>query len=126
LGHWPVQLRLVPPGAPFLKGAHILICADCVPFAVADFHGRYLAGRAVLVGCPKLDDLEGYRQKLRHIIAEARPASLTVLRMEVPCCGGLAQAVREARNAAAPELPLSVHVIGIDGAIQETVLPPVG
>jgi hypothetical protein len=115
LGHWPIQLMLVPPGAPFLRGADLLVCADCVPFVVPDFHRRYLSGRAVLVGCPKLDDLEHYREKLRDILAEARPRSLLVARMEVPCCGGIAMAAREARDAVMPELPLEVHVLGIRG-----------
>jgi Pyruvate/2-oxoacid:ferredoxin oxidoreductase delta subunit len=123
LGQWPVQLRLVPPHAPFLVGADLVICADCVPFAVADFHDRYLDGRAVLVGCPKLDDLEQYRQKLRQIFAHARPARVTVLRMEVPCCAALAAAAVEARNAAAPDLPMEVHTIGIRGGIVRQEVP---
>jgi NAD-dependent dihydropyrimidine dehydrogenase PreA subunit len=117
LSHWPVQLRLVPPGAPFLKGADVLVCADCVPFAFAGFHEKYLRGRAVLVGCPKLDDLAYYADKLKHIIAAARPASLTVARMEVPCCAAIASAVIAARDAAAPELPVRVDMIGTDGEL---------
>ncbi len=113
LSHWPVQLRLVPPTAPFLAGADILVCADCVPFAVPDFHERYLRGRAVLVGCPKLDDLETHRAKLVQILAVAKPRSVTVLRMEVPCCAGLANAVIEARDAAAPNLEIHVEIVPI-------------
>lgn len=116
LGHWPVQLMLVPPSAPFLRGAHLLVCADCVPFAVADFHRRFLTGKSVVVGCPKLDDLPHYFEKLRELVAVARPASLTVLRMEVPCCGGIAQALVQARDAVAPHLPIEIHTIGIQGA----------
>lgn len=123
LGHWPVQLRLVPPTAPYLAGANLILCADCVPFAVADFHNRYLAGRVVLVGCPKLDDLEAYREKLKDILRTARPASMTVLRMEVPCCGGLAQAAVEARAGAHPDMPMEVHVIGIKGGIDRRAVP---
>lgn len=124
LSHWPVQLRLVPPTAPFLAGRDIVVSADCVPFAVPDFHQRYLAGRAALVACPKLDDLDFYREKLRLIVREAKPKSLTVLRMEVPCCAGIASAVIEARNAEAPDLPLEVHTVGVDGQISaETVGP---
>jgi NAD-dependent dihydropyrimidine dehydrogenase PreA subunit len=115
LGHWPIQITLVPPEAPFLRGADILIAADCVPFAFADFHSRYLKGRALLVGCPKLDDLEFYRAKLTAIFAAARPRSLTVVRMEVPCCGGLTHAVAGARDAAIPGMPLEVVTIGIKG-----------
>lgn len=124
LGHWPVQLHLVSPRAPFLQGADLLICADCVPFAVPDFHQRYLAGRAVVVGCPKLDDLDHYREKLAAIVFHAHPKSLTVLRMEVPCCGGISQAVIEARDVAAPELTVEVHTIGTEGAISVRSLGP--
>jgi len=77
-------------------------CADCMPFAVAGFHRRYLKNHAVLAGCPKLDDLNYYRQKLAEIFKEAQPSSITVLRMEVPCCGGIASAVIEARSKAVP------------------------
>lgn len=123
LGQWPVQLMLVPPTAPFLKGADLIICADCVPFAVADFHKRYLDGRAVLVGCPKLDDLTYYRAKLAEVFARAKPGSVTVLRMEVPCCAGLANAVIEARDEAAPDLPVEVHVVGIQQGIRKQTVP---
>lgn len=115
LGHWPVQLMLVPPHAPFLQGADLLVCADCVPFAVPDFHSRYLKGKSLVVGCPKLDDLAHYLDKLTAIFVQARPASVTVLRMEVPCCGGITQATVEARNLAGSELPIEVHTIGIRG-----------
>ncbi len=123
LGQWPVQLMLVPPQAPYLQGADLLVCADCVPFAVPDFHDRYLAGRAVLVGCPKLDDLNFYCQKLTQIFAEARPSRITVLKMEVPCCGGLAQAAISARDEAAPAIPLEIHTIGIQAGISVQTVP---
>jgi len=120
LSHWPVQLMLIPPGADFLDGADLLICADCVPFAVPNFHTRFLDGRAVLVGCPKLDDAGHYRQKLEAIFAAASPRSITVLRMEVPCCGGLAQIVTEARDAAVPDCPLDIRGVRIqDGTLLE-------
>jgi hypothetical protein len=125
LSHWPVQLKLVPPHAPFLAGKDLLVAADCTPFAVPDFHTRYLQGRAVVVGCPKLDDLELYRQKLRLILREAAPKSLTVLRMEVPCCAGIASAVIEARDAEAPHLAVHVHTIGVNGDIRRDVLEPI-
>jgi len=119
LAQWPVQLMLVPPGAPFLQGADILVCADCVPFAMPGFHSRALGGKAVLVGCPKLDDAAHYRQKLEAIFAAAKPKSITVLRMEVPCCGGLSHIVTEARNASVPECPLEIKVVQIqNGAIE--------
>jgi len=123
LGHWPVQLMLIPPHAPFLRDADLLICADCVPFAVPDFHQRYLTNRAVLVGCPKLDDLPHYREKIAAIFAQARPRRVTTLIMEVPCCHGLAQAVFQARASIIPETPLEVHTIGIRGGITEELVP---
>lgn len=117
LEHWPVQLMLVPPAAPFLREADILLCADCVPFALPDFHSRYLAGRPVLVGCPKLDDSDHYLQKLTELFKISLPRRVTVLRMEVPCCGGLAWLAEEARRAAGLDFPLEVHMIGIQGSV---------
>ncbi len=117
LGHWPVQLMLVPPHAPFLKDADLVLCADCVPFAVPDFHARYLQGRSVLVGCPKLDDAAFYQEKMAAIFQQARPRRVTVLRMEVPCCGGLAHLAQQARAQAGVATPLEIHVIGIQGGI---------
>ncbi len=117
LGHWPIQLMLVPPHAPFLKNADLLICADCVPFTVPDFHFRYLTGRALVVGCPKLDDLNHYSDKLKAIYQEAAPRSITVLKMEVPCCNGIAQVAVQARNEVAPHVPIEVHTIGVGGGI---------
>jgi hypothetical protein len=121
LSHWPVQLMLVPTGAAFLRGADLVVCADCVPFAVPDFHGRYLDGRAIVVGCPKLDDLPYYREKLAALVAEARPASLTVVRMEVPCCGGIARAVTDARDASMPGLPVEVHTVTVHGDVRREI-----
>ena len=119
LGQWPVQLTLVPSAAPYLRDADLLICADCVPFAVPDFHTRYLAGRAVVVGCPKLDDLQAYFEKMCEIFQVAKPRRITVLKMVVPCCGGIAKAALMARDRAGLEVPLEVHTIGIEGAITE-------
>jgi NAD-dependent dihydropyrimidine dehydrogenase PreA subunit len=113
LGNWPVQLRLVPPPAPWLQGADLLVCADCVPFAVPDFHQRHLRGRALVVGCPKLDDRDAQFEKLAHIFAVGGVRSVTVLRMEVPCCGGLVDAVQRARDAVRPDLPVTVEIIPI-------------
>jgi Pyruvate/2-oxoacid:ferredoxin oxidoreductase delta subunit len=123
LGHWPIQLMLVAARAPYLKNADIVVCADCVPFAVPDFHDRYLAGRAVLVGCPKLDDLGFYHEKLKTIFAQSDPAKLTVLRMEVPCCGGIAHVAIEARNEVTPNKPVDVHTVGIRGGIRCESVP---
>ncbi len=116
----PVQLMLVPPNAPFIKDSDLLVCADCVPFAVPDFHNSCLAGRSVVVGCPKLDDSQYYYEKLKAMFTEARPRSITVVRMEVPCCGGLGKLVTAARNETAPDVPVEVQTIGIRGEIQRT------
>jgi len=123
LGHWPIQLRLVPPDAPFLKQADLVVCADCVPFAVPDFHRRYLAGRSVVIACPKLDDIDDYRAKLSDLFEQSRPSRVTVLRMEVPCCGALTQAVMDARNKTRPDMPVEVHTIGLGGGIDREVVP---
>lgn len=117
LGHWPVQLKLVAPEAPFLQRAEILICADCVPFAYPDFHERYLSGRVVLIGCPKLDDLEYYYQKLKLIFEKSNPKKILVLKMEVPCCNGIALAAIKARNESVSEVELEVQTIGIRGDV---------
>jgi len=116
LSHWPVQLALVSAGAPWLAGADLLLAADCVPFAYADFHRDLLAGRRVLVGCPKLDDLQGYVGKLVEIFRASRPRSLTVARMEVPCCGGIVSAAREAVRLSGVALPVTEVTIGVGGA----------
>jgi NAD-dependent dihydropyrimidine dehydrogenase PreA subunit len=122
---WPVQLNLVPVNAPFLKGADILICADCVPFALPDFHQRFLRDRIVLVGCPKLDDISYYREKLRDFFLSAEPSSITVLRMEVPCCGGIARAAVSARDETALDLPVEINTVGIRGDVIRETIPPV-
>ncbi len=116
LRHWPVQLMLVSPQAAFLKGADVLLCADCVPFAYPDFHSKLLAGKALLVGCPKLDDLPFYAEKLGAIFAAAQPRSVTVARMEVPCCGGIAQAAVRAAAATCAKMPIEIHTFGVDGS----------
>jgi len=118
LGHWPVQLMLVPPQAPFLQGADLLVCADCVPFAVPDFHARYLRGRAVVVGCPKLDDLSHYAKKLFAIVQQSQPRRLTIARMEVPCCRGITQAAVQAALGSNIPFPVDEHVVGIRGSIE--------
>ncbi len=123
LRQWPVQLHLVPPHAPYLQNADLVICADCVPFAVPDFHNRYLANRAVLVGCPKLDDLNAYFEKFKQIFAIAAPRRVTVLKMEVPCCGGIAQAAVQAAHQVGCEAFLEVHTVGINGAISIQQVP---
>jgi Fe-S-cluster-containing hydrogenase component 2 len=115
LSHWPVQLGLVSPQAPWLVGADLLLAADCVPFAYADFHRDLLAGRRVLVGCPKLDDVQAYVAKLTDLFRAARPRSLTVAKMEVPCCGGIAWAAREAVRLSGVPLAVTEVTIGVQG-----------
>ena len=120
LGHWPIQLHLVPPQAPFLQGADLLLVADCVPFALADFHRRLLRGRPVLVGCPKLDDAEAYVAKLVAILTLSSLCSLTVVHMEVPCCTGLVRIARAALAASGAEVPLEEVTISIRGEVLES------
>jgi hypothetical protein len=115
LMNWPVQLKLIPPGAPYLKGADLLLAADCTAVAVSDFHARFLKNRPVAIVCPKLEDNEPQIAKLAEIIRAARPASVTVLRMEVPCCGGLVRVAEEAIRSSGIEVPLKKVVIGVDG-----------
>ncbi|NLJ56872.1 MAG: 4Fe-4S binding protein [Firmicutes bacterium] len=122
LTHWPVQLRLVPPVAKFLQKPHLLVAADCVPFAYADFHRRFLKGKALLIGCPKFDDAAYYFQKLVEIFQNNKPEKITVLMMEVACCSGLSQLVARACSEAGVEVPLEKIVIGIDGDIKSRVL----
>ncbi|MGI6307019.1 MAG: ATP-binding protein [Dethiobacteria bacterium] len=118
LTHWPVQLRLVPPGAKFLQKPHLLVAADCVPFAFADFHRRFLKGKALLIGCPKLDNAAYYLQKLVEIFQKNTPEKITVLTMEVACCSGLNQLVARACAQAGADVPLEKIVITIDGKIK--------
>ncbi|MCD4847142.1 MAG: 4Fe-4S binding protein [Candidatus Aegiribacteria sp.] len=117
LSTWPVQITLVPPGAPFLSGSDLLIAADCVPFAFPDFHNHFIKGRVALVGCPKLDDSEYYTDKLTEIFKVNEIKSITVVYMEVPCCGGLVQLVHKALIQSGKQIPLSFLKIGIRGDI---------
>lgn len=115
LGQWPVQLELVPPSAPFLDGADVLVAADCVPFAYADFHERLLDGKACLVGCPKLDDAERYLEKLSEMFAKKDVRSVTVAYMEVPCCFGMVRLVETAIERSGKSIPLSARKLSVSG-----------
>ncbi len=117
LRNWPVQIHLVPPHAPWLKGADIVLAADCVPFAYADFHRSFLESGPVLIGCPKLDDAQFYIDKIAEMIDVATPKSLTVLRMEVPCCGGMSQIAQKAIMKSDVQIPAKEVIIGIRGDI---------
>jgi NAD-dependent dihydropyrimidine dehydrogenase PreA subunit len=126
LRHWPVQLRLIPPAAPFLAGADLLVCATCVPVALPDFHARLLQGHAVAIACPKLDDQTGYLEKLTAMFAGAGLNSVTVARVTVPCCAGLLRLVRRARDLAGSTLPVTDMVIRPDGHMTEASTDPAG
>lgn len=115
LMNWPVQLKLVPPAAPYLKGADILLAADCTAFAVPDFHARYLKNKPVIIACPKLEDNEPQIAKLADIIKTAQPASISILRMEVPCCGGLVRVAEEAVRQSGLDIPVHTLIVGTDG-----------
>ena len=119
LSNWPVQLRLVPENAPCLKGADLLIAADCTAFAHPDFHRTFLSGpnTVCLVGCPKLDDAQQYVDKIARMIERNEPASLTLVRMEVPCCGGIENAVKSALQNSGKMIPWQVVTISTEGKI---------
>jgi NAD-dependent dihydropyrimidine dehydrogenase PreA subunit len=119
LRHWPVQLKLVAPTAPFLKDAHLLLAADCVPFALADFHPKFLRGRSVIIGCPKLDDPAFYVEKLTEIFQRSGIRSVTVLHMEVPCCFGLKRIAEAALEASGKKFPIRDVTVGIEGKVIE-------
>lgn len=117
LTHWPVQLKLVPIHAPYFQDVDLLVAADCVPFAFRDFHQHLLRGRAVVVGCPKLDDVQYYREKLTEIFKSNEIRSVTVPYMEVPCCLGLVKATEEAIEASGKEIPFRKVKISIRGQV---------
>lgn len=115
LRQWPTQLHLVPPSAPYLQKAHLLIAADCAPFAYADYHRDFIKGRVLVNACPKLDDTSPYVDKLAAIIAQNDIQSVTVTIMEVPCCRGLSMFAQQAIAKSGKDVPLEVAIIGIDG-----------
>ncbi len=124
LGNWPVQLRLVPPTAPYLNGARLLISADCVPFAMPGFHNELLDGRVLLVGCPKLDDTAFYEKKLKDLFRGNDIKSVEVAYMEVPCCYGLVHTVQQALSESGMPIPLTLIRVGLRGVVQERVGSP--
>ena len=117
LRQWPVQMHLVPPSAPFLQDADLVLAADCAPFAYADFHRDLLQGKALLIGCPKLDDGQAYLDKLTAILRQNRVRSLTVVHMEVPCCSGLIAIARRALEASGAATPLATVKVTIGGEL---------
>lgn len=118
LSHWPIQLHLVSPNAPFFKNADLLIAADCAAFAMGDFHSKFLKGRSVVIACPKLDDTSPYADKLADIIKGSNLNSLTVVHMEVPCCFGLTRLVQEAIAVSGKDVKFEDITISLDGKIK--------
>ncbi len=119
LTHWPIQIRLVPPSAPFLKDARLLVAADCTAVAYPDFHRDFIKGRVCLIGCPKFDDVNTNVEKLSEIFKKNNIKDLTVLIMEVPCCSKLPVIIKEAMNRADKDIPTEVVQIGARGNIME-------
>ena len=119
LGQWPVQIKLVPPKAPFFDHANLLIAADCSAYAYGDFHHSFMKNRITLIGCPKLDEVD-YTEKLTAILRANEIESVTVTRMEVPCCGGIEHAVRTALKDSGKRIPWQVIIISTEGGIRES------
>jgi NAD-dependent dihydropyrimidine dehydrogenase PreA subunit len=119
LAHWPVQIRLVPPEAPFLKGASLLIVADCVPIAFPSLHRDFLRGKAVMMGCPKFDEVEMYIEKFAQIFTVAGIKDITAMVMEVPCCSGLPMIIQKGLEKAGKTIPMEEVVISTRGQILE-------
>ena len=117
LSHWPCQIRLVPPNAPFLKHADLLIPADCVCVAFPTLHNDFLKGRAVMMGCPKFDDVDAYIAKFTEVFREAGIKSITCVIMEVPCCAGLPAIIKKAMKASGVKIPMKTLVISTAGEI---------
>lgn len=116
LSQWPVQIKLVPVNAPYFDGANLLIAADCTAYAYANFHNEFIRGRITLIGCPKLDEGD-YADKLTEILSLNDIKSITILRMEVPCCGGIENAAKRAIEASGKRIPWNVVTIATDGRI---------
>ncbi len=115
LGHWPVQIHLLSPFAPFLKNADLVVIADCVAYAYANTHDEFIKGKAVAIGCPKLDDVNAYVEKFAAIIKSCNLKSIKIVRMEVPCCNGIVEVIKQAMKKADEIVPFSVEVISISG-----------
>jgi Pyruvate/2-oxoacid:ferredoxin oxidoreductase delta subunit len=120
LGQWPVQLKLVSPRAPYFANADLLLVADCVPFAMGDFHDKFLKNHSIAIGCPKLDDSRFYIEKLAEIIKMNELNSLTVIHMEVPCCSGLTYIAKEAIAGSGAKMSFEDITIGLRGNVTKT------
>ena len=119
LTHWPIQIRLVPPSAPFLRGADLLVTADCTPVAYPNFHNDFLQGKVVMVGCPKFDDAQAYVEKFAEIFKVAGIKSVTVTVMEVPCCQGLPMIVEKGMELSGKKIPLEKVIISARGEVMK-------
>jgi hypothetical protein len=126
LGHWPVKLQLLGPQAPFLKGSDLLLVADCVGIAYTGVHKNLIAGKTVAIGCPKLDDLQAHIDRLAEILKGAKPKSLTVVHMEVPCCHGFLYAAQQAVDCSGVKIPLKRVMISRMGEIISEEPVPTG
>ena len=120
LKQWPVQLHLLNPNAPYFRNADVVLTADCVPFAMGDYHARYLKGKSIAIACPKLDsNKESYVEKLASMIRDAKVNTLHVVMMEVPCCGGLLQMAQMARQNSGRNIPIKQSIISLQGEVLE-------
>jgi len=119
LANWPVQLMLAPVNAPYFDGARLVFAADCAPFAYGDFHRRFMEGKTLLIGCPKLDDTDVYVQKLTEIFKQNNIASVDIVYMEVPCCSGLTQIAQMALERSGKQIPTTLSRVGIKGDFVE-------
>ncbi len=117
LGHWPIQIRLIPPEAPFLKDANLLVTADCAAVALPDFHQRLVGGKVVMLGCPKFDDQQGYVKKFADIFSKANIKSITCVIMEVPCCSSMLGIMDAALKASGKKIPVEKYVVSPVGKI---------
>ncbi len=120
LSHWPVQIRLIPATAPFLENADLLVAADCTAVAYPNIQRDYVAGRVVMMGCPKFDDQQLYVERFTEIFATRKLKSLTILIMEVPCCGSMLQIIKQACAKAKPDFPIHQVVVSRNGEVVET------
>ena len=118
LRQWPIQLHLVPPHAPYFQNADLVLVADCVPFAYANFHSDFLKGKTIAIGCPKLDDVDAYVSKVTQILESSDIKSVKVVHMEVPCCYGLVHIAREALSKSGKDIPFETVMIGIKGEVK--------
>ncbi len=118
LQQWPIQLHLVPPTAPYFQNSDVLLVADCVAYAIGDFHKDHLAGHSLAIACPKLDQgLDVYQEKITALIDEAKINTLTVITMQVPCCGALLQVAKGASEQASRKIPIKSKVVSLQGEI---------